>query len=89
MPNAEIRNRSCRAHPICDAGTHGGIDEPRAIHFGGMMDWIIAHQGSWDEALMFVIPIAIAIGVIKYTEKRGARKRAERFEADSEPEPKG
>jgi hypothetical protein len=41
------------------------------------MELIIAHQGNWDEALMFIIPIALAIGVIKYTEKRGAKKRAE------------
>ncbi len=54
-----------------------------------MMEWIVAHQGSWDEILMFAIPIAIAIGVIKYTEKRGARKRAELIEADSDPELKG
>lgn len=54
-----------------------------------MMDWIVAHQGSWDEILMFALPIAIAIGVIKYTEKRGARKRAEPIEANSDSEPKG
>ena len=54
-----------------------------------MMEWILAHQGSWDEALMFVVPIAVAIGVIKYTEKRGARKRAELVESESDSEPTG
>ncbi len=53
-----------------------------------MMEWIVAHQGSWDEALMFIIPIALAVGVIKYTEKRGARKRAELADSDSDPDPK-
>ena len=41
------------------------------------MEWIIAHQGNWDEILMFAIPIVIAVGAVKWAEKRGARKRAE------------
>ena len=39
------------------------------------MDWLIAHQGGWDEALMFILPIALAVGAVKWAEKRGARKR--------------
>lgn len=53
------------------------------------MEWILAHEGNWDEALMFVVPIAIAIGVIKYTEKRGARKRAKLIDAESDDDRKG
>ena len=41
------------------------------------MDVIIAHQAYWDEILMFAIPIVIAIGAVKWAEKRGARRRAE------------
>ena len=42
-----------------------------------MMEWILAHQGGWDEILMFAVPIVIAIGAVKWAEKRGARKRAD------------
>jgi hypothetical protein len=38
---------------------------------------LLAHQGNWDEAIMFFIPIVLAIAVVKLTEKRGAKKRAE------------
>lgn len=41
------------------------------------MGWIIAHQGGWDELLMFGVPIVIAVGAVKWAEKRSARKRSE------------
>ena len=41
------------------------------------MDWLLAHQGGWDEILMFVAPIAIAVGAVKWADKRGRKKRAE------------
>ena len=41
------------------------------------MDWILAHQGGWDEFLMFAVPIVIAIGAVKYAERRGEKKRAD------------
>lgn len=44
------------------------------------MDWI-AHQGGWDEVLMFVIPAALAILGLRWAERR-ARHRAEE---DQEP----
>ena len=34
----------------------------------------IAHQGGWDEALLFVVPIAIAYLVIKVLERHGRRE---------------
>ncbi len=39
------------------------------------MHWIVAHQGGWDEFLMFAVPILIALGAVKYAERRGAKKR--------------
>ena len=39
------------------------------------MDWILAHQGGWDEFLMFAVPIVIAIGAVKYAERRATKKR--------------
>ena len=41
------------------------------------MEWIVAHQGGWDEFLMFAVPIVIAFGAVKYAERRGARRRDE------------
>ncbi len=47
------------------------------------MDWFLAHQGGWDEALMFIVPIVIALAAVKLAEIRGAEKGAE--PEDSEP----
>ena len=32
---------------------------------------LLAHQGGWDEILMFVAPIALAFFVIRALERRG------------------
>jgi len=37
---------------------------------------LIAHQGGWDEILLFVAPIALAFFVIRALERRG-RSRAD------------
>lgn len=44
---------------------------------------MLAHQGYWDEVLMFAVPIAIALGAVKWAERRGAKRRAE---SDSDDE---
>ena len=41
----------------------------------------IAHQGGWDEILMFVAPIVLAFFVIRAMERRG------RAEGDAQDEP--
>ena len=46
------------------------------------MTWILAHQGGWDEFLMFAVPIIIAVGAVKYAERRGAKKQADADEVD-------
>ena len=51
------------------------------------MEWFIAHQGGWDEALMFIVPIAIAVGAVKWAEKRGVRKREELEDVAAETPP--
>ena len=43
---------------------------------------IIAHQYGWDEALLFIVPIAIAVVVVRRIEKRSRSK--ERPEADED-----
>jgi hypothetical protein len=32
--------------------------------------WFIAHQGGWDEILMFLIPIALAVFLVRWLERR-------------------
>ncbi len=44
------------------------------------IDLILAHQYGWDEALLFVVPIAIAVVVVRRLDKRS------RSEEDSEPD---
>lgn len=34
------------------------------------MTWLIAHQGGWDEVLMFAIPVALAVFVVRRLERR-------------------
>jgi hypothetical protein len=36
---------------------------------------LLAHQGGWDEALLFLTPLAIAFIVINAFERRGRRQR--------------
>ena len=49
------------------------------------MEWIVAHQGGWDEFLMFAVPILIALGAVKYAERRGAKKREDPERTGVEP----
>jgi hypothetical protein len=34
---------------------------------------VVAHQYGWDEALLFVVPIAIAVIVVRRLDKRSKR----------------
>lgn len=34
------------------------------------MTWFIAHQGGWDEILMFAIPIVLALLLVRRLERR-------------------
>ena len=36
---------------------------------------LLAHQGGWDEFLMFFIPIALAFGAVKLAEARAVKRR--------------
>jgi hypothetical protein len=44
---------------------------------GVQMRWIIAHQGYWDEVLIFVAPIGLALAAVGWANRRGARKRTQ------------
>lgn len=41
-----------------------------------MLRFVIAHEGGWDEILMFAIPVALGVWALRYTERK-ARRRAE------------
>ncbi len=41
------------------------------------MTWLLAHQGGWDEILLFVGPIVLAFFVIRGLERRGKKQRDE------------
>ena len=38
--------------------------------------WMLAHQGGWDELVMFGIPIVIAIVGVRWAERRAKAQRA-------------
>ncbi len=44
-----------------------------------MLRWdvapVVAHQYGWDELLLFLVPIALAISGVRYAEKRAQRKK--------------
>jgi hypothetical protein len=48
------------------------------------MTWSIAHQGGWDEILMFLIPIALAFLLVRRLERRGKADRDDEDQDDSE-----
>jgi hypothetical protein len=39
--------------------------------------WTIAHQGSWDEILIFGVPVLLALGVVRWANRRAASQRDE------------
>ena len=38
------------------------------------MQYLLAHQGGWDEILMFLIPIGLVVGTWYMLDKRKARR---------------
>lgn len=53
------------------------------MHVAGT--YLIAHQGGWDEILMFIIPIALAFGAIRLVERRNrGREDTDQAESDSQ-----
>lgn len=37
----------------------------------------VAHQGGWDEILLFVAPVVLAVIAVRWLERRARRKRGE------------
>lgn len=46
------------------------------------MVWLLAHQGGWDEFLMFAIPVALGWWAIRAAERRSRARAAEIDAAD-------
>jgi cytochrome c-type biogenesis protein CcmH/NrfF len=44
---------------------------------------IVAHQGGWDEVLLFAVPVAVALIAVRIVERR-ARRTQDQAEADSD-----
>ncbi len=55
------------------------------IHNVGTL--ILAHAGGWDEALMFGVPIVLAVVGVRYAERRAAARAAENGDATAEDVP--
>lgn len=51
------------------------------------MQWLLAHQGGWDELLLFGGPIVVAFLAVKGLERRARKRRAEDMPAQSSSEP--
>ena len=45
------------------------------------MPFVFAHQGGWDEFLMFAVPVALGWWAIKAAEKRSRRRAEEAADA--------
>ena len=41
------------------------------------MTWLLAHQGGWDEFLLFAGPILLAVGVMVVLERRRPKQKQE------------
>jgi hypothetical protein len=39
--------------------------------------WILAHEGGWDELLMFGVPIVLAVVAVRWAERRAKRRAPE------------
>ena len=44
-----------------------------------------AHQGGWDELLMFAVPALLAIYALRWAERRARRRADENAEETEEP----
>ena len=48
-----------------------------------MMEIMLAHQGGWDEILMFAVPAGLAIFGLRWAERRARERAAGEGQEDS------
>ena len=51
-----------------------------------MMGLLLAHQGGWDEILMFLLPIALVVGTWWLLDRRKSKRAKEGAESGSPPD---
>jgi len=53
------------------------------------LDTLIAHQGGWDELALFAIPVLLALGAVRFVERRHRKGQTSEVEQapPSEPDP--
>ncbi len=39
--------------------------------------WLLAHQGGWDELLMFGIPVVLAVFAVRWADRRAKARNAD------------
>ncbi len=49
--------------------------------------WTLAHQGGWDELLMFGLPIVLAVLAVRWAEKRAKARNADAADPPDVDEP--
>lgn len=50
-------------------------------------DVVMAHQGGWDELLMFLVPVALAVVAVRFAERRAKRRKG--VDTEAKPGPDG
>ncbi len=35
-----------------------------------MWTWTLAHQGGWDELIVFLVPIGLAVAAVRWADRR-------------------
>lgn len=54
-----------------------------------MIPWLLAHQGGWDELLIFAVPALGAILGLRWAEKRAKRRAQNEQDAREQSRPDG
>ena len=69
----------------------GSICVPRKVLVAlpAMAPTLLAHQGSWDEALFALVPLALFAGLLAVANVRASRKRAPMHEEPDIPDQSG
>lgn len=40
-------------------------------------DWVLAHQGGWDEVMFVAVPIIVILGLLRFAKYRIDKEKAE------------
>ena len=48
------------------------------------LPWVVAHQGGWDELLMFGLPVVLAVLAVRWADRRAKARRDEAVATEPE-----